>query len=287
MAGSRSAQRRTTSPTSSGQKADFRVAVAEAERLLKLAQNSDFQSESADVILAARAFGAPTLEDQARWEAAYRDLCSSHVTPFHQKWKAYPLADQELIASDPGHAARLAIAEGNWGLIPYFPWTSKREVLSKFGKLQQVIGRRAKARDRRGALARWMATNGVPHAAIAKVVYERKDGLRRPSTGKAIAGLSEDREQAMMKQLMGRGFSNTKAERAIYRKARGSEAPAAAQVRMVIKRAREGSQQHTSNLVSPEAHEPLAGLVTQLIRRDVDPQAIPQIATELRRLLTQ
>lgn len=281
----RSAQCKASRPRS-GQPATLQAAVEEATRLKKLADDPGFLRDCAALDLETQALG-PLIDDEASWEAAWPDFAERHVRPFVRKWRALPLSDPDTIAPDARRAPALAIAAGRWGVITMFPWTTQQEVLSRFRKLRQVIGQHQATRDGRVGLARWMATNGVPHAAIAAVVWGKTRGLRRLSTRAAIARLSADREKELMNRFLAHGLPWEDAERATIRRARGAEPRAAAQVRMAVKRDRKDSQRLTRELVLSEQRDPLGSLIAALIRKDTDPQMMPQRLAELRSFLTK
>ncbi len=263
------------------------AASKEAKRLLELTTNDEFLRESAAIVQEAQKLGA-VIEEEAQWAAEWPGFAERCVRPFIRKWGALPLSDPQFATQDPRRAPALAIQASRWGLIPVFPWTGQQEVLSRAREIQQAIGRNKKGFDSRIVLARWLDTNGVPRSAIAAAVWGRKQGLRRPSTGAAIAALAGDREAKLMNRYLGRALPYPAAMRATYRKARGSEAPAAAQVRVAITRDRAASRKLTRDLVRPGRLDPIAGLLSEILRADFEgnPQ-LPQLIAELRRTLVR
>jgi len=279
------------SRTSGSRSIAFPAARREVSRLLQLASNPEFLSDSAAVVRRAQELGAPILEDEATWATAWPEFAERCVRPFIRKWRALPLLDHGHIAPDPRRPAKLAILAGRWGIIPVFPWTGQEEIVSRLREIQRAIGKTKKVNDSRIAMARWLDMHGVPRSAIADAVWGRKLGLRRPTTGAAIRALSPDREAELMARFVGRGLPYEDAERAIYRRARGSEAPAVAQVRVAIARDRAASRRLTHELVEPEGREPIepiARLVSDILRADFDrdPQ-LSQLIAELRRALVR
>jgi hypothetical protein len=166
---------------------------------------------------------------------------------FYEKWGAGPAPI--LVRDDPLlGGANLAVAFGQWGLIPVYRWTKEADVQEARRRIQRIIGRTHKdARNtRRAIVASWLLEHSdskgqpISRETVGRAVWGRKDGWRRLTTEKAIARLPFSVEQEWMSSYGGRGLRRAEATRQVYRRAKGTEAKAAGQLRKALSRGRRG-----------------------------------------------
>ncbi len=190
------------------------------------------------------------------------------VGPFVQKWNALP-PPPELILIDPKRRMGLTVVSGRWGVVPVFPWTTEQEIRAAIKRIRRSVGKihRDSEGHRRALIAQWLAFHGASKQEIARRVWQRTKGLRRPSLTQAIAGLPEALEQELMAKHMAKGMTYQEAERQIQRAARGSEPPASAAVRMAITRLCKQYRALGDMLKSPKVSaEPISHAVTMILR---------------------
>jgi hypothetical protein len=227
--------------------------------------------------------------DAEQWALSWREYAERVVGPFVTTWKAVPLWDWDLISPDPRRHTVLAIQSGGWGLVRVFPWTRTAEVLSQTRAIRRAIGKEHRDADiRRATTAGWLNMNGVPRRDIARALWRRTTGLRRPTTGQAIKNLSEEDEAKLVGRFLRKGLSYQEAERRALRAARGSEAAAVAVVRQTERRRRSSDRRLTEALLAPRAHDSLAFLVTQIIQADLEgkPEEVSRLIRDLRLALS-
>ncbi len=204
---------------------------------------------------------ADRLKDQPEWWSPLEYLES-----FFQRWKALPAFP--LFELD--YRPVVAVVSGRWGAIPIFPWTTDGDIASAARKIRRAIGRTHQDAEsaRRGILAEWLELHAFTRAEIARAVWGRTTGLRRPTRAEALAELSEDRETQLLKRFMKAGLPYLRAERKILRRARGSEPRASAAVRMAIARGRKFADNWRDALRAPRESDALAWAISQLLRHD-------------------
>jgi hypothetical protein len=176
---------------------------------------------------------------------------------------------------------------GRWGLIPVFPWTTKKEIERRARSIHSDIGKVhadvTKTR-RLTQIAGWLRLHMnpgeklPPRSEIAAAVWGLEKGLHRPTKETAIDRLPEKEEQRLLRQYMAKGLPRGEAGRKVYRHARGSEAPAAAMVRMAERREQKAQHVLFTQLQSPLRADPLAAALMDLLRLIQDkPEASDEI----------
>src|SRR5262249_49342120 len=111
---------------------------------------------------------------------------------------------------------------------------------------------------------------GYSYSEIAKAVWGRQHGHRRPSVSQATRSQSERSEQ-LMRRYLNQGLSYADAQRRTNRAIQGSEAPALSMVRAAIAREHQHWTRTQGAIAAPPAClEPVAGALTVLLR-EVNP----------------
>src|SRR5205085_11413857 len=85
-----------------------------------------------------------------------------------------------------------------------------------------------------------------------------------------IARTIDDRETQLVEEYQGVGLTRKQAEQRVYKKLRGSEAPACATVRMTEKRYVNRVKRLNQDLTTPVQSEPLSYTLTMLYRAVLD-----------------
>jgi hypothetical protein len=129
-----------------------------------------------------------------------------------------------------------AILDGQWGLVPIFPWTTDSELAAVVRRIRRQIGKEHVNRDdARDGLADWLDLNGFPHALIAEAVYGRRQTARERRQQK----LKRMRlEQRALRALMKSGMLYRTAHRRATKGVGSVESKAAAMVRVRVARFR-------------------------------------------------
>lgn len=199
------------------------------------------------------------------WEAVAAEL----VTPFVKKWGVLPPPSVAIVDPDPRRRAVELVVSGRWGAIAVFPSTTRADTNAQLKALQRVIGKqhRDAQEARRVQIAQWLDACGYHWRDIARAVWHRRSGVRRPTKQQVIAKLSEDEERAMM---LADGGSYREAERRLYRRLRGQEAKAAAMVRVADHRYEQDLLGLNGHLAAPIAADPLSYAITVALRAHVD-----------------
>lgn len=215
------------------------------------------------------------------------------VKPYITKWGVRPPPYSELLKTDHSRNPAFAILTGTWGMIPVFPWTTKKEIEQKTRLIHKSISKSHKDAEakRKSFIADWLYMNGVPRNLIAQVVWGRKKGLTRPTKDETINNISMKEEAKLMRQFKEQGLSNPEAERKLYQSIRGTETPASAMVRMAQKRANQLEDKTFANLKLPEETDPLGYAITGILREiflseTPDLKLIHQLGATLRDILT-
>jgi hypothetical protein len=250
--------------------------TARLSYLLSLPKDADFLRESADASRAAAGWQSLHPDE---WETFWPRYCEVTLLPFVRKWKALPLWEMELTEPDPRRRIALAIQSGRWGVIPVFPRTTAHDITRQARVIRRAIGKqhRDAAGTRRAAVASWLQMHGVARRDIARDVWNRRSGLRRPTTSEAIARLSEEEERTLTARF-------GRAHRRVYRAARGSEARAVSMIRKAVTRHDEATARFTEDLLSPKARDPLGSLLTAIFQADLndDPEKTSLLLRDLR-----
>lgn len=243
------------------------------QSVIDLLQNPEFCQDARRIIEAAKPFyaQAPSPEE---WQRLVVDL----VEPFGKRWGVVPPTSGALLDLDPRREPAEAIGAGCWGIVLLSTQTTNREIRARIKSIRNVIRKRHRdALDlRRVQLARWLEEfreEEFPHftrSAIARAVFGRRTGLRRPTKTQAVKGLPMNEEQRLWEKYREAGVPADKIEQRIYRKLRGSEAPASAALRMSQSRYLRWVEQRNEALATPIQSEPLSYALTHLFRALLD-----------------
>lgn len=235
--------------------------------VLALLENPAFCDEALQLIREIAAFVATAPCD--RQEATF---VLEKTTPFIEKWGVLPPHAGALVNPTPARAVADAIMSGRWGVLPIFAWTTDHEIRPAVQRIRRVVRKQHQDAEtaRRAQLARWLEDCGLGFSrpAIAAAVWGRRRGLRRPSKAQAIAQLPEKVERAWYEAYLAQGRSPQQAERLTTKRARGSEAPANATVRMAKRRYEQDLKRLNATLASPVSSEPVSAALTRLYRAD-------------------
>jgi hypothetical protein len=262
--------------TKRGPRATPRLSITAA---LKLPSNArfveavkNFHEEAAGI----RTADAMTAEAQ--------DRLSALGERFRVTWGVLPPPAVLLVDPDPCRRIVEAMGAGRWGLILVFPWTTDAEIQAQSKAIRKVARKRHHdaQEEHRAQCAEWLEAGGFSRPQVAKAVWGRRHGLRRPTREEAIESLTEEREQQLIKEATEHGLSYSHAEQQLLRQARGSEAPASAMVRMAEARETARVNQLNRDLATPVVSEPLSAAITALIRALDDQQADSEVRVKAR-----
>ena len=235
--------------------------------VLALLENLAFCDEAHQLIQKIAAFVATSPGDEQRMA-----FVLEQTTPFVEKWGVPPPHAGALVNPTPARALAAAIMSGRWGVLPIFPWTTDRETRMAVQRIRRVVRKQHQDAEtaRRAQLARWLEDCGLGFSrpAIAGAVWGRRRGLRRPSKEDAFAQLPENVEREWYQAYLAQGRSPQQAGRLTYKRARGSEAPASATVRMAERRYEQYLERLNATLASPVPSEPVSAALTRLYRAD-------------------
>ena len=235
--------------------------------VLALLENPAFCNEAHQLIQKIAAFVATSPGDEQRMA-----FVLEQTTPFVEKWGVPPPQGGALVNPTPARAVADAVMSGRWGVLPIFAWTTDREIRTALQRIRQVVRKQHQDAEtaRRAQLARWLEDCGLGFSrpAIAGAVWGRQRGGRRPSKAQAIAQLPEKVERAWYQAYLAQGRSPQQAERLTMKRARGSEAPASATVRMAERRYEQDLERLNAALASPVPSEPVSAALTRLYRAD-------------------
>jgi len=249
--------------------------------VLALLENQEFCDEGLHLIREIATFVASSPSDSVR-----DAFVSQRTIPFVEKWGVPPPHAPALVDPDPARPFSDAVMSGKWGIVPIFAWTTDLEIRRAIRRIRGVV--RKMHRDaqitHRAQKARWLEDCGYPRPAIASAVWGRRKGLRRHSKEQAMAGLPEDVEREWYEKYLGQGREPRVAERLIYKRAQGSEAPASATVRMAEHRYEEDLTRLNAALAAPVPSEPISAALTMLYRVD-DPAEVRRGLVALRKAL--
>jgi hypothetical protein len=255
-----------------------RLGIAAALKLLtnpKFAQAiKNFHEEAAGI----RAAGTKA------WKAQKRLIPLGER--FRATWGVLPPPAVLLIDPNPRRRIVEAIGSGRWGVILVFSWTTDTEIQAQSKAIRKVTRKRHHdaQEEHRAQCAEWLEACGFSRSQVAKAVWGRRHGLRRPTREEAIRSLPEEREQQLIKEATEHGLSYSHAEQQLLRQARGSEAPASAMVRMAEARETARVNQLNRDLAIPVVSEPLSAAITTLIRALDDQQADSEVRVKARAL---
>jgi hypothetical protein len=241
-------------------------------QMVRLLQNPDFLHDASAVNRQIRLVSERALS-QSDWDSEWPSLSDTILRPFLQKWGVVPPVTELLNFEDPNRSQVLDILSGRMGLIPVFPCTTQKEVIDTARKLRKLLHktRSLTASRRKALMASWLRDQTINGkrpgwSEIAAVVWGRTKGLKLPTIAATVRRLSVGKETALYKRCMAQGLSPSQTMRAVYRLARGSEAPASAMVRMAEARLREDEERLTAALQNPEFHDRLGFCLTLLLK---------------------
>lgn len=247
--------------------------------VLALLENPSFCDEALHLLQEIAAFASTEVSDQRR-----EGFVLEKTTPFVEKWGVPPPPASTLVNPDPAQPLAAAIMSGRWGMLPIFAWTTDREIRTAIQHIRRVVGKQHQDAEsgRRAQMARWLEVCGLgfSRSAIAGAVWGRRHGLRRTSKARAIAQLPEKVEREWYQAYLAQGRSPEEADRLIAKRARGSEAPARATVRMAERRYEQQTERLNTALATPVSSEPVSEALTMLYRAE------PQDGAEIGRGLT-
>lgn len=252
--------------------------------ILRLLDNKRFIRDSHKYWEQYRAHARKIGSDRQEWERQAEAFMERFLDPFIAKWKAYPLPDN-LLSSPIWQKKKNAVMTGRWGVIPVYPWTTDAEVKRQRRRIQRVIGKKHQdfRLSRMAHIARWLEDSHVStrtgkrpsRSDIAAVVWSRLEGLKRPSKKKVIANLSyEEEEELIQHYKKTKGVTLQQAVRLLYAKLRGKEAPAAAMVRMALKRTE--IERNQLLVTDPKKTDQLGLAITLMLRELPTSASSPQ-----------
>lgn len=233
------------------------------EEVLDLLKDPDFCADAARTIMKAAATTVRPLSAKKR-QMRVEQLGRL----FLNRWGVPPPTTGELLDPDPRRRFVDAIASGRWGVVLLLPWATNRRIQVNIRNIRSVI--RKQHRDaliyRHAQLVRWLEAIGFDRPTIARAVFGRRTGLRRPTKAQVIARTSEHHERQLYEQYRGLGLTEKQIEQKIYKTLRGSEAPASAAVRMAEQRYVARLESLNKHLARPVQSEPLSYALTILFR---------------------
>ncbi len=241
--------------------------------LLDLLDNEEFQKDARTAqdkfnkVIQARAPGESI-------QAAHQRCSVEILRDFHAKWRLLPPRDPRLFRSEAEiarDARNAAMLTGRWGLIRVFPWTTEDEVVREYTAVRRRLPREGLVQEAntREAKHEFLTDNGVSRRAANAELIGKKT-TRRLTLEEAGKRLPEERERELLKRYMARGLTKPRAEAEVWRRARGSEAPGAARLRVARTRRAERKAKGMAAIESPNQVEPLAGKLTELLRLMAD-----------------
>ena len=203
---------------------------------------------------------------------------------FRVTWGVLPPPAVLLVDPDPRRRVVEAMGSGRWGLILVFPWTTDTEIQAQSKAIRKVVGKRHHdaQEEHRAQRADWLEGAGFSRPQVAKAIWGRRHGLRRPTQAEAIRALPEEQERQLIEQATEQGISHNQAEQHLLRQARGSEAPASAMVRMAEAREAARVEHLNQDLATPVVSEPLSAAITALFRALDDQEADSEVRVKAR-----
>src|SRR5262245_36604775 len=232
------------------------------EEVIGLLKNPAFCADATRTIAEAAEIAAQVSSEE--WEPRVKELGRMFV----ERWSVPPPTTGELLNPDPRRRFVDAIASGRWGVVPVFSWTTNPQIKALIKKIRSVIRKQHQDAlvNRHVQLVRWLEATGFDRPTIARAVFGRRTGLRRRTKAAVIARTLERRENQLYEEYRGLGLTAKQVERRIYRRLRGSEAPASAAVRMAEQRYVTRLTGLNKNLAAPLHAEPVSHALTMLFR---------------------
>ena len=209
---------------------------------------------------------------QEEWNQHWPKFSQRIIEPFELKWGVSP-PQYELLVYIQRRNPLFSVMNGQFGLIPIFPWTPMQEIKKRAATIRKAIGKvhRDSAGYPKGLIAQWVRSHPskmgkAPRQEIARAVWGRTTGLQRPSQTEAMARLTEEKEVELYSRYKGDSASYREVERRVYRYARGSEAQAVATVRMAEKRAEIFRDAFYRSLVASDEFDTLGYATSRLLQ---------------------
>src|SRR5207248_3626482 len=168
---------------------------------------------------------------------------------------------------DPRRWISDAVAAGQWGVLLVTPLTTNRQIRDAIQNIRKVVRKRHQDAlvRRRAQLVQWLET-AFSRTMIARAVFGRRTGLRRPTKAEVTRPGFEARETKLLKDYTSAGLSYPEAEQRVYKVLRGSEALASAALRMSERRYARDLDRLSAALERPVKSEPLSHSLTLLFR---------------------
>jgi hypothetical protein len=200
---------------------------------------------------------------------------------FEKRWGILPPTTGEVLDQDPRRWISDSVAAGQWGVLLVTPLTTNRQIRDAIQRIRRVVHKRhqdALVRSR-AQLVQWLET-AFSRPMIARAVFGRRTGLRRPTKAQAIAQVSDDRQTKLFAYYESAGLSYREAEQRVYKILRGSEALASATIRMSERRYARRLERLIPALERPAKSEPVSHALTMLFRAlpDVDDATTRRLA---------
>jgi hypothetical protein len=244
--------------------------------------NSEFKADAKPFYEAIAAVHATTPMENIPRVAT--ELAESFVA----KWGVPPPPSPELLRPDSRRKYVDALASGRWSVIPVFPWTTRRDIEAAVRRSRKRLGKQHQDRDaqeRRVQLASWFDACGIGGPDIAKAVWGRYRGLGRRSSAHAIGILSYAHEERLLKKYLEQGRSYPDAERLVLKRARRSEAPASAAMRVASDRYYKGRVSLNTDLALPREVDRRSHALTMLFRAATDGASEEEIRRHVNNVL--
>jgi len=209
---------------------------------------------------------------QEKWNQHWPKFSQKIIDPFIGTWGVRP-PPYELLVYIQKRNPIFSVMNGQFGLIPIFPWTPIQEIRKRAATIRKAIGKvhRDSKGLPKGFIAQWVRshpskTGKAPREEIARAAWGRTTGLQRSSQAEVMARITEKQEAELYSRYNREGVSYKEVERKIYRHAMGSEAPAVATARMAEKRAEHFRDNFYRSLVASDQLDTL-GYATSLLLR--------------------
>jgi hypothetical protein len=234
-----------------------------ATALLALLKAQDFQRDALQFYRAVVKV-RPTMA-----ELDFPKVAEELAAPFLAKWGVRPPPSSELVSPDSRRKYVDAIASGRWTVVPIYPWTRQQQIEDAIRRARKTLGKEHQdraAQERRVQQAAWLDACDIPGPEIAKAVWGRRHGLRRRSKGQATAAMSYQAEERLLKGYLEKGYSYEAAELLVLQRARGSEAPASAAMRVASDRYYRSRLNLNADFAVPRVVDERSHALTMLFR---------------------
>lgn len=138
---------------------------------------------------------------------------------FRVTWEVLPPPAVLLVDPDPRRRVVDALGSGRWGLILVFSSTTDADIQAQSKAIRKTVRKRHHdaQEEHRAQRAAWLEACGFSRPQVAKAVWGRRHGLRRPTKAEVIDELPEEREQQLIEQAIEKGLSYGQAEQQVLR----------------------------------------------------------------------